>query len=940
MVNEAHVMSSLRDSALGAGAKENLDNELIEAPEEEEEFDLLNDETFGNCEGDWDEEEHKRLAELELEGESFFDFHVPDHTKDSGYGNAERSFRSQEELLEQSISRMMDETEEDDKGRQFFGRGQPIPHSGKQHGEAHLDQLFGPSSPPALMDTQQLVSPKSKNIWATSDDDSVFQKPADALRKLFDTAKAGQSAGRDTHVIAARPPLPNQSPMALPQAHTLEEIERQMLSRGRKPQVLTAEELERQLRGEEPPRTHSTTPQFVNHHPQIGPPPPLPPADDVQPMVSEVPPSPVNHQATVAAAPAPTHLPPGLLPASALMGASSRSPFPAPPMAGPHPMGHPMPPPVTPKHPTGMQPPMSNGRSSPIPIQGLPQQFMHAGSPQMTPGQNLSSSLGRSTSTPTPPLVRAMPPHIPTAHATRLINAYSLASAAAAMGSSPVTAGFGNRMMTPPPGVPPHMPLGPIPHLPPPLPLSPMGTPPNTRLPVPPVLQDTSPQVRHPHPVVDRRPENGNQQGVASDKHRAYRTNYQRPPPWQNQPQRQEHLHPRLGEDGEEDEYAGLMTKKEKDWIIKIQLLQLNTDNPYLDDYYYTYYVLRKQHRESGSVEGMERFLIPNLARIESKAYAPAQFEGSLGRLTTASVHNPRHIIDVSRGSSPTEDTSKKNVSKELRKFRQLLMDIEKGYTLLLDIDDIEKKVLALPDEARMPLFMERQEMIGQLYQYFTCDESIEQYLHIMGVRKGRKLLGRVLPLFSKNQAHVALCILFHHMHALVKKDTMEDGLKCLTRPVCSAIEGSDLESLVRLFVVLKGEKPSQTGAFLQPLFRNQFGAVVVCSLVNEGEKVFRDTSPVDMDNQLQTEWHQFVEQFAEGLDSVPVAQLPAPSTPSSVALPLVEAHLSRQLNAQLVGRVEEKVQHLTTTTTPPPAPQTTSSSSSSSSSAPSALVS
>lgn len=55
-----------------------------------------------------------------------------------------------------------------------------------------------------------------------------------------------------------------------------------------------------------------------------------------------------------------------------------------------------------------------------------------------------------------------------------------------------------------------------------------------------------------------------------------------------------------------------------------------------------------------------------------------AHFEGSLGRLTTASVHNPRQIIDVARGSSPLEDTSKKNVSKELRKFRQLLMDIEK----------------------------------------------------------------------------------------------------------------------------------------------------------------------------------------------------------------------------------------------------------------------
>ena len=41
-------------------------------------------------------------------------------------------------------------------------------------------------------------------------------------------------------------------------------------------------------------------------------------------------------------------------------------------------------------------------------------------------------------------------------------------------------------------------------------------------------------------------------------------------------------------ENPNKDPYAGLMTKKDKDWIIKIQLMQLQTDNPYLDDYYYT----------------------------------------------------------------------------------------------------------------------------------------------------------------------------------------------------------------------------------------------------------------------------------------------------------------------------------------------------------------
>lgn len=37
-----------------------------------------------------------------------------------------------------------------------------------------------------------------------------------------------------------------------------------------------------------------------------------------------------------------------------------------------------------------------------------------------------------------------------------------------------------------------------------------------------------------------------------------------------------------------EDEYAGLMTHKEKQWLASIQLMQINTNQPFQDDYYYT----------------------------------------------------------------------------------------------------------------------------------------------------------------------------------------------------------------------------------------------------------------------------------------------------------------------------------------------------------------
>ena len=36
-----------------------------------------------------------------------------------------------------------------------------------------------------------------------------------------------------------------------------------------------------------------------------------------------------------------------------------------------------------------------------------------------------------------------------------------------------------------------------------------------------------------------------------------------------------------------DDPYAGLMTRREKEWLLKIQLLQLTSSEPDLDDYYF-----------------------------------------------------------------------------------------------------------------------------------------------------------------------------------------------------------------------------------------------------------------------------------------------------------------------------------------------------------------
>lgn len=129
------------------------------------------------------------------------------------------------------------------------------------------------------------------------------------------------------------------------------------------------------------------------------------------------------------------------------------------------------------------------------------------------------------------------------------------------------------------------------------------------------------------------------------------------------------------------DEYAGLMTQREKDWLIKIQLMQLQSDNPYLYDYYYTAFTLK--NRTKGTKEGQRTeepsLLLPERSKVEARTYEPARFVGSLGKLQAASVYNPRKIIDLDVVHPDESDSEQvKMANKELHKFRQCLMEIEK----------------------------------------------------------------------------------------------------------------------------------------------------------------------------------------------------------------------------------------------------------------------
>ena len=192
------------------------------------------------------------------------------------------------------------------------------------------------------------------------------------------------------------------------------------------------------------------------------------------------------------------------------------------------------------------------------------------------------------------------------------------------------------------------------------------------------------------------------------------------------------------GKPEEYDEYANLMSTRDKQFLITIQLMQLNTETPYFDDYYYTMYKERQRlrgvdnesfaHRDNqlnhpftqpkghahmllrqlntidknGGIQnrkngmGRERRNSENSQKNEKepptpRTYTPLQFENSLGKLQCGSVTAPRKIIDmeiVGNGENGGQSTSTELSSQ--KKSRQILMHIETLYKIVLKLEDLQ----------------------------------------------------------------------------------------------------------------------------------------------------------------------------------------------------------------------------------------------------------
>lgn len=297
------------------------------------------------------------------------------------------------------------------------------------------------------------------------------------------------------------------------------------------------------------------------------------------------------------------------------------------------------------------------------------------------------------------------------------------------------------------------------------------------------------------------------------------------------------------------DHYAELMSAKEKEWIIKLQMIQLQSENPHQDDYYYQEYYRRLETKlaEEEMLGDRSKREPPKLTTpyvSKTVSYTPVvHIEGSLGQVAVSTCYSPRRAIDAVHGHTMEEQN-------DIRQQKlEVLNTIEKCYITLLGVEEAERMKASISDEEerqrRLTIIQRGVEHISSQLRHPNSSESAEEFLPCLLVSKGKKLLSRLLPFLSHDASLQVLRAITTHLPALMSRD-IDEALPVLypsLRAVIGTLTFSQLVSILRDFTTAL---PDSKDSRLTLACQNKFGLSLVYALLSQGERLLTSDIPME----------------------------------------------------------------------------------------------
>ncbi|XP_066577834.1 protein PAT1 homolog 2 isoform X5 [Amia ocellicauda] len=367
----------------------------------------------------------------------------------------------------------------------------------------------------------------------------------------------------------------------------------------------------------------------------------------------------------------------------------------------------------------------------------------------------------------------------------------------------------------------------------------------------------------------------------------------------------------RRATDSRWDPYSHIMTLKEKEWVIRLQMIQLQSENPHLDDYYYQEYYQRLENKlaeeellgDRGKREP-PKLTTPYVTKTDS--YQPVvHIEGSLGQVAVSTCFSPRRAIDAVHAHTHEEEL------KDTRQQRlSILHDIEKMYMVMLELEEGQRKASLLPEDERLRLREQRERRVHRIYTQLRqpgAHELSEEFLPYLLVAKGKRLVSRLLPYLSHDSALQVLRAVTTHLPVLMARDSTgpDESLPVLYPSLCQVIGGLSFTQLIRVLKEFTAALPDSKETRLYLACKNKFGISLLYALLSQGERLLSSDTPMEPSIGDFESWTDIVFQVARQLSQCSLVEpLLLPSNLLSL--------FCRYLDKQTVHQLEESVERST----------------------------
>uniref|UniRef100_A0ACB8E480 Uncharacterized protein n=1 Tax=Sphaerodactylus townsendi TaxID=933632 RepID=A0ACB8E480_9SAUR len=358
----------------------------------------------------------------------------------------------------------------------------------------------------------------------------------------------------------------------------------------------------------------------------------------------------------------------------------------------------------------------------------------------------------------------------------------------------------------------------------------------------------------------------------------------------------------------EMDPYAALMTTLEKDWVIKVQMMQLQSESPQRDDYYYQEYYRKLEHKKAqkellgGCKLEVPKLTTPYIRKVETYE-SVVRIPGSLGQVAVSTCYSPRRAIDAVHHIPPEQAVGNQRL--------QVLYQIEKMFLQLLDIEDTQRKLVLAPEKQHSHFYEKLAHELGHIYQSLRIEECNNEeetkgtFLQILLVGKGKKLVARLLPHLSPEQAKQVLITITQNLSFLIKKDLLDETLPVLYSPLGEVVEQLTFSEMVDILQELSRLQPDSVNQSLATIFGNKFAVSLLYLLLSHGERCLSSGMPLEPQSGDFEKWVDTVLLVARELSQVSKESMVEPLHMPSNLLFL----FCRYVDKETVNRLDVKME-------------------------------